>query len=191
MTTCADCGGPGQPCCSNHSCTSSGYACNGDTCAQCGAAGQTCCAGDLCNGSSLACSDGTCKQCGGPTQPCCTGGTCNSGNCCDPTTVNCIAGSNCPAGLCGNGNFDVHKDCNASTDCAFGLHEISCCGSQVAYGYNSMRAADFTQREMEWEAACPMCACSALPLAAEDGKMCAQSAITVTCDNQQCMTHCP
>ena len=50
-TTCAACGGAGQPCCNNTEsglACGSGLACNGATCAACGGAGQTCCTGDTC-----------------------------------------------------------------------------------------------------------------------------------------------
>jgi hypothetical protein len=192
--TCAQCGGAGQPCCSARSCTGSGLACaDNQICAQCGGAGQPCCAGRQCSGSGLACGDGTCVACGGPGQICCTGGSCNSGNCCDPTSVMCIAGNACPKGLCGTGGqFQVDKQCNVATDCAIGIHELNCCGSQIAIGYRAAHMADFTQSEMQWEAACAACGCSAAPLVAEDGKMCAQTAVTVTCDNnQRCTTACP
>lgn len=96
-------------------------------------------------------------------------------------------------GTCGGGQrFQVDKQCQVATDCAIGIHEINCCGSQVGYGYRAAHMNDFTSAEMAWEATCAACGCSAMPLVAEDGKACAQSAMMVTCDNnQECRTRCP
>src|SRR6185369_2057340 len=146
--TCVTCGGAGQACCGDRVCTQQGFACgDGAICQQCGGAGQVCCAGRSCSGSGLACSDNLCAQCGGPGEPCCAGSMCSAGGCCDAGKNACVAdGATCSSGgqcaastcpppaACGNGQaFSTFtKACTNSDSCSFGLHQLNCCGSQLA-----------------------------------------------------------
>jgi hypothetical protein len=201
---CVACGGGGQPCCAGRSCTAQNVVCSMELCVACGGNGQPCCAGAGCS-PGLACGDGVCGQCGGPGQACCPGAMCAAG-CCDPGPRTCVAngtvcstGGMCANGTCpmatngcGNGQmfpmFD--KGCTNTDSCVFGMHQISCCGSQEAIGFNHAQLAAFTAAEAAWEATCGACGCpAALPLA-EDGKMCMQANITVSCDNGRCTTTC-
>ncbi len=83
------------------------------------------------------------------------------------------------------------KGCTNSDSCSFGFHEINCCGSMDAVGFNHSQRDAFNAAEMAWEMTCGGCACPAtLPLA-EDGKTCQMNQVTVSCDNGVCTTHCP
>jgi hypothetical protein len=61
----------------------------------------------------------------------------------------------------------------------------------VAIGFNHDQRDAFGTAETAWDATCPACGCAQEPLTAEDGKTCDMAAITSTCDNGTCTTHCP
>ena len=176
-------------------------------CSVCGGAGEPCCTGNSCSASGLACSDGECVTCGGPGEACCNGADCGSG-CCDPSNRKCVANGSactagtacsnntCPppqAGMCGGTTafaaFD--KGCTTSDNCSDGFHQVDCCGSLHAIGFNHAQRDAFTAAETAWDATCAACGCAAQPTLAEDGKSCAMNAVTVTCDTGMCTTHCP
>jgi hypothetical protein len=97
------------------------------------------------------------------------------------------------SGMCGGGQafptFD--KGCTDSTNCSDGFHQVDCCGSLVAVGFNHAQRDTFNTAEQTWELTCPACGCAAQPTQAEDGKTCAMNVVTVTCDTGMCTTHCP
>jgi hypothetical protein len=95
---------------------------------------------------------------------------------------------NCATGM---GFPTFSKACTNTASCSFDLHQLNCCGSQEAIGFNHDQRDAFTAAEMAWAATCPACGCAAAPLMAEDGKTCTQQMITVTCDSGMCTTHCP
>jgi hypothetical protein len=63
------------------------------------------------------------------------------------------------------------KGCTADINCAYGLHQVDCCGSKIAIGFNHAYKDAFDKAELAWETACPAaCDCLAKPTLAEDGK---------------------
>jgi hypothetical protein len=82
------------------------------------------------------------------------------------------------------------KACTTPDSCSFGLHQVNCCGSDAAIGFNHAQLANFTTAEASWDKTCTACQCQAGDTLAEDGKTCGKGAITVSCDNGMCTTHC-
>jgi hypothetical protein len=81
------------------------------------------------------------------------------------------------------------RGCTNNDSCSFGMHQLSCCGSQQAIGFNHAQTNAFAAAEIAWEATCPGCACpAALPID-DEGKTC-NAMPTVSCDNGMCFTHC-
>jgi hypothetical protein len=97
------------------------------------------------------------------------------------------------SGMCGGTaafpTFD--KGCTSTDNCSDGFHQVDCCGSLVAVGFNHAQRDAFDAAEQAWETTCPACGCAAQPLKADDGKTCAMNAVTVSCDSGMCTTHCP
>jgi hypothetical protein len=95
--------------------------------------------------------------------------------------------------MCGNGQpfptFD--KACTLTDNCSLGFHQVDCCGSLIAVGFNHSQRDTFDNAEQTWDSTCPACGCAAQPIKADDGKTCAMRAVTVSCDNMLCTTHCP
>jgi hypothetical protein len=96
--------------------------------------------------------------------------------------------------MCGGGTpfpttFD--KGCTATDNCVSAFHQVDCCGSLVAVGINHAQRDAFDTAEQAWEQTCAACGCAAQPTVADDGKSCAMSAVTVSCDTGTCTTHCP
>jgi hypothetical protein len=85
----------------------------------------------------------------------------------------------------------LDKGCTDTTNCSDGFHQVDCCGSLVAVGFNHAQRDTFNTAEQTWELTCPACGCAAQPTQAEDGKSCAMNVVTVTCDTGMCTTHCP
>jgi len=106
----AACGGVGQPCCANQSCTATQASClitDMTMCSACGGDGQPCCKPNNClNSPRHVCVGarvggvGTCRLCGGLGQPCCGSGviallTCQDALTCiadTASTTKCVAG---------------------------------------------------------------------------------------------------
>jgi hypothetical protein len=70
------------------------------------------------------------------------------------------------------------------------MHRLNCCGSQQAIGINHAQRDAFDVAETAWDSTCGACACPATLPQADDGMLCAQMSIRVTCDNGMCTTHC-
>jgi hypothetical protein len=85
----------------------------------------------------------------------------------------------------------LEKSCQLAADCFIALHEVSCCGTEVAIGLNKGAQAAFTPAEMTCEAAYPGCGCASMPIMAEDGRTEAMGTIAVRCDTNQCRTYVP
>jgi hypothetical protein len=177
-------------CCAGQTCNASGLACSGDVCVACGAVGERCCTGAAC---SNGCCDPAKVSCIANGTTCSTGGTCNNGVC--PTGGGGRGGSGGGGGTggCGNGGTfpTFAKTCLDNPGCAIGMHQLNCCGSQLAIGISFAEQARFMTAEAAWDATCPACGCPATLPSAEDGKMCMVDGITVRCDNGRCTTHCP
>jgi len=129
---------------------------------------------------------------------CSAGGCCDAGkNACVADGATCSSGGQCaastcpPPAACGNGQaFSTFtKACTNSDSCSFGLHQLNCCGSQLAIGFNHSVVASFQAAEAAWEATCSACACAAAAPLVEDGKSC-KGTIGASCDNGMCTTHC-
>lgn len=79
------------------------------------------------------------------------------------------------------------KGCTYDFNCSYGLHQLDCCGSRLAIGFNHSQATAFDAAEKSWEMTCPMCGCATKPTAAEDGST--NTTFYVKCDSGKCMTH--
>ena len=76
-------------------------------------------------------------------------------------------------------------------NCSIGFHQLDCCGSYRATGFNHGFRTAFDAAEAAWEAGCAMCNCAPAPIACDDGKTTPnQLNVTVSCDNGTCTTHC-
>jgi hypothetical protein len=103
--------------------------------------------------------------------------------CPPPMTGGCGAGQPFPT---------FTKACTNTMSCSFGFHQVDCCGTFVAVGFNHDQRSAFDAAETAWEATCPACGCAAQPTKADDGKTCAMNVVTVECTNGgMCLTRCP
>lgn len=78
------------------------------------------------------------------------------------------------------------KGCGTTENCSFGLHQIDCCGSKVAIGFNHSERTRFDEIEKAWQSTCPACDCREKPTLAEDGKT--GTTFGVACVEGQCRT---
>lgn len=78
------------------------------------------------------------------------------------------------------------RGCGTTDNCSFGLHQIDCCGSKVAIGFNHAERTRFDELEKVWESSCPACECLGRPTLAEDGKT--GTSFGVACVDGQCRT---
>ena len=85
----------------------------------------------------------------------------------------------------------LEKACSVASDCFIALHQVSCCGTEVAIGLSVASQDAFTQAETECAGAYPGCGCASLPTAAEDGRSEVDGAIQVDCREQRCVTFVP
>ena len=150
-------------------------------------------ASDGCNtctclaGGSVACTEKAClvvPDCGGgggvPDQSCGL----------MPDLASSDAGSDVV--MCGTSpivfpSFD--KTCSDSSQCSFGTHQINCCGSQLAIGFNVAEASRFATDEKQCRSQYPPCACPASPTKTEDGQTWdGVKTIVATCTAKGCMT---
>jgi hypothetical protein len=88
-------------------------------------------------------------------------------------------------GACDAGTFPTFdKGCTDTPNCVIGLHQIDCCGTLVAIGFNHAFRDAFDQAEAAWRQACPaLCGCVAGPTRAEDGKVGSSQNVRVQCDS--------
>jgi hypothetical protein len=108
----ATCGGVGQACCTNNSCSAAGTTCQMGVCkmqATCGDTGMSCCNG-MCNKMTDTCTNGVCtamsNNCGMIGQACCT------------PNMTCTVGM-CVNGSCAMGGTGQTGDpCKTKDDCA-------------------------------------------------------------------------
>jgi len=59
--------------------------------------------------------------------------------------------------------------CSADADCMVALHQINCCGTQIAIGINVAEGADFKAAEAICQGQYPGCGCAQFPTEADDG----------------------
>lgn len=81
-------------------------------------------------------------------------------------------------------SFD--RRCATAADCAFDKHQIDCCGSKTAVGFNKAEAARFLAAETTCRSQYPRCRCAERPTTAEDGRSELDGAIAVDCAAGQC-----
>jgi hypothetical protein len=62
------------------------------------------------------------------------------------------------------------KSCRVAGDCFIALHQINCCGTLKALGYNKAEQARFDAAEKICRQQYPGCGCAAMPTTAEDGR---------------------
>ena len=62
------------------------------------------------------------------------------------------------------------KNCAAASDCFVAMHQIECCGSINALGYNTGEQAAFAAAEQACDHMYPGCGCAPRPTTAEDGQ---------------------
>lgn len=82
-----------------------------------------------------------------------------------------VSGCASPAGMCSTYPFpSFSKCCSGDDECVVAFHQISCCGTHVAWGINAKDKAAFDAAEAMCEMAYPGCGCPTGPTMAEDGK---------------------
>lgn len=102
-----------------------------------------------------------------------------------------------PAGdlVCESGGVTfppLDKRCARATDCFIAVHQVNCCGTQAAVGFNRSAQVAFEQAEPGCAAAYPGCGCAQFPTMAEDGRTETDGPIEVRCDaDQLCRTFVP
>lgn len=106
-------------------------------------------------------------------------------------------GSTADGGVCPNGSFPIYdKGCTTTDNCSFGLHQIDCCGTLSAVGFNHAFKDAFDLAEKPWRASCPGCGCPSGPTKAESGMTCDSNKIVVKCSTSgtggsgKCVTSC-
>jgi hypothetical protein len=89
----------------------------------------------------------------------------------------------------------LNNGCTGNDACVVAIHQIDCCGSNIALGLNHAVLNTFQRNEADWEASCPKCDCALKPLLAEDGKSGQQADVRVMCDfttgTGKCKTYFP
>ena len=84
----------------------------------------------------------------------------------------------------------VDKGCAIESDCVFGYHQLSCCGSMAAIGYNAKSSVAFDTAEKACRGTYPGCGCPAAPTTTEDGLTASTlGEIGVTCKIGKCTTY--
>ena len=84
------------------------------------------------------------------------------------------------------------KACKANADCAVAVHQIDCCGTQIATGVSATAKADFEAAESQCKAQFPKCKCPQQPTKADDGKTTADGkSFQVQCLAGVCKTSVP
>ena len=85
-------------------------------------------------------------------------------------------------------NFQVSaKSCSSDGDCFAAIHQINCCGTQVAYGLNTSVKTAFVAAESTCRAQYPGCGCAQYMTMAEDGYSAFDSAVfTAHCQAGLC-----
>ena len=124
---CVLCGGAGQPCCANRTCSATGTACQSDsatgpdTCQPCGGVDDVCCANNTCTAGDAECDQtgtnaGTCQICGAAGEACCSGNRCSDGGCCWTSTsgATCVGAGAACAGLGQRGQRSPARRARAS-----------------------------------------------------------------------------
>ena len=104
--------------------------------------------------------------------------------CCVPTVTD--AGFDAAGIKCSDPSAfpSFSKTCSVDGDCAFGLHQVDCCGSLRAVGFE--RTQPFADAEKAWASSCPMCDCLSKPTVADDGKT--GTSFGVRCSSGTCST---
>jgi hypothetical protein len=134
-----------------------------------GVCGEGCC--DIGDGSR-----GVCRAEG---STCSSGKLCSQGQCPPPEAISCV-----------NGTFpSFTRACANNDSCSFGMHQINCCGSQQAIGFNHSQKDAFEAAEITWSASCPQCGCATQLPVDDDGNTCNADPF-VSCDSGMCRTHC-
>lgn len=102
----------------------------------------------------------------------------------DAQAINCTA----------NGNGSVFptfdRTCNTDADCAYGVHQLDCCGSTKAIAFNASQRTAFDAAETVCQRQYPGCGCAALPLVTDDGRSLGSGGTTVIaqCTAGRCAT---
>jgi hypothetical protein len=91
-------------------------------------------------------------------------------------------------GTCGDaGSFPTFDNgCTSTQNCSFGLHQVNCCGTLIAIGFNHAYRSAFDSAEATWRQACPAnCSCDPGPTQADDGSFGNAQDVAVRCDWSQ------
>lgn len=73
------------------------------------------------------------------------------------------------AGMCGAAFPTFDRGCEINADCSVVLHQVDCCGTNVALGIRFDGVSSFDTRETACRALFPVCDCVSQPTAADDG----------------------
>ncbi|GAC1352444.1 MAG: hypothetical protein NVS3B20_04600 [Polyangiales bacterium] len=96
-----------------------------------------------------------------------------------------------PSGNPCNATFD--KTCFGDSDCAFAVHQTSCCGDQIAIGFAKSQSEAFSKTEPICRATYPGCGCASRGLTTEEGRpdgglLLNPADVTVACKAGKCTT---
>jgi hypothetical protein len=83
----------------------------------------------------------------------------------------------------------IEKGCTGDQDCSFAMHNLDCCGSALAVGFNKAASDAFAAAETTWASCLGFCACLAEPPIAEDGNTLFPGGASVACMAGQCKTY--
>jgi hypothetical protein len=75
----------------------------------------------------------------------------------------------CPMSACDKVT-SYPRACAVKTDCAWGLHQINCCGSEHAMGFSKSASGTFAPDEKACVATYPGCGCAAMSPVDDSGK---------------------
>lgn len=82
------------------------------------------------------------------------------------------------------------KSCSADGDCAVAIHQISCCGTKVAWGLAACAMSQFAKAEAQCDGQYPPCGCPAFSTMAEDGYTSFTSSdFAAKCDGGTCRSY--
>jgi hypothetical protein len=165
--TCPNCMGLDEQTCTNSAACHPVYA-EGGTC---GCAPAGCCI------VYNHCADGKTAQCQQMGGPICALAPPNCGPNHVPSIMNgcwdgCVLPTECSSPqLCGAGGVwpSFNKACQIDSDCAVGIHQSDCCGTDQAIGINTAEQMSFAQDEAICVTQWPACGCPSRGIIAEDG----------------------
>ncbi len=123
--------------------------------------------------------DGRVALSNGPVVPVCKAGVCLA-------TVPSSAGK---CDVSGVKQPQPYKWCQSTKDCTYMLHQVDCCGSQIAWGVTKTSKSAIESTEFACNKLQPICDCIPKPVLAEDGDNAGSGLIAITCEGGLCQSY--